>query len=110
MWLRGVPVHIGTPSGSAAPTPASLDCLVLTPPGTPDPALAIAASRAGAVGVVDLSLAGDTDVATEALSGLLRSGRGRRGVDVLGLRAGPPRVLAEDAVFDAVLRVADRLE
>src|SRR5262249_4046508 len=46
------------------------DLLVLTPPGSGDAALAIAACRAGAVGVLDLEFATDPAAARAALDRL----------------------------------------
>ena len=94
----------------AASVPVSLDCLVLTPPGTPEPSLAIAGSRAGAVGVVDVSLARGAADAAAALQSLITSGRGRRGAAVLALRGHRGPAPLGDEVFDAVLRAADELE
>ena len=51
--------------------------IVLTPPGTVDPSVAIAAYRAGAVGVLDLEFSGDSPTLTTALARLARfAGRG----------------------------------
>ena len=48
--------------------------IVLTPPGAPDPALAIAASRAGANGVLDLEYANDWHEVSSAIERLTRFG------------------------------------
>src|SRR5947208_3177567 len=60
--------------------PSDFGFMVLTPAGTPDPALAIAGSRAGAVGVLNLELAADPSSSLGALEMLTSHGRGRRGV------------------------------
>ncbi len=52
----------------------------VTLPGLIDPAIAIAASRAGAIGIVDVSLVGDPRLALDAVSTLARFGRHRCGV------------------------------
>ena len=46
--------------------------IVLTPPGAPDPALAIAASRAGANGVLDLEYANDWHEVSSAIERLTK--------------------------------------
>ncbi|HEY2154038.1 MAG TPA: beta-ketoacyl synthase N-terminal-like domain-containing protein, partial [Isosphaeraceae bacterium] len=58
----------------------SFDLMVLTPSGAPDPALAIAGGRAGALGVLNLEFADDLDAAMSALADLAEHGRGRLGV------------------------------
>ena len=60
------------------------DWIVLSPAGTPDPSLSIAASRAGAIGVVNLEFATDVDAGLAALSKLAALGRGRCGALVAG--------------------------
>jgi hypothetical protein len=57
---------------------------VLTPAGRCDPALAIAATRAGAVGVLDAELQPDTARVGEALARLARHARAG-----FGLRSRP---------------------
>lgn len=57
-----------------------LDYMVLTPAGVPDASLAIAGSRAGAVGLLNLEFASDPDAGRAALSDLRTFGRGRTGV------------------------------
>src|SRR5262245_19497980 len=52
----------------------------LTPPGIPQPALAIAGSRAGTLGMLNLEFAQDETAAMTALQGLLAYGHGRCGV------------------------------
>jgi acyl transferase domain-containing protein/NAD(P)H-dependent flavin oxidoreductase YrpB (nitropropane dioxygenase family)/NADP-dependent 3-hydroxy acid dehydrogenase YdfG len=59
---------------------SGFDFIVMTPPGFADPALAIAASRAGAIGVLDLQFVHDTTRALTALSTLGRQSRGRCGI------------------------------
>lgn len=61
-----------------------LEYMVLTPAGTPEPSLAIAASRAGAVGILNLEFARDPDAARAALSRLSAFGRGRIGISLDG--------------------------
>src|SRR5262244_805973 len=57
-----------------------LELLVVSPPGTVDPAMAIAGSRAGAVGVLNLEFASDPSAALAALAVLATQARGRCGV------------------------------
>jgi len=54
--------------------------MVLTPAGTVDPSLCIAASRAGAFGILDLEFATDSSAITAALSSLARFTSGKFGV------------------------------
>src|SRR5262245_27377362 len=54
--------------------------LCVTLPGQADASIAIAASRAGEPGLVDLSFARDEAAALEAVASLQRHGRGDRGV------------------------------
>ena len=54
--------------------------IVVTPPGFGDPALAIAASRAGALGVLDLQFLTDEDIALAAVKMLAQQCRGRAGI------------------------------
>src|SRR3954465_12693235 len=60
--------------------PRLLDFMVLTPAGTPDPALAIAGSRAGALGVLNLEFANDKPTSFAALARLASHGQGRLGI------------------------------
>jgi acyl transferase domain-containing protein/NAD(P)H-dependent flavin oxidoreductase YrpB (nitropropane dioxygenase family)/acyl carrier protein len=53
------------------------DILVLTPSGAADPAVAIAACRAGSRGVLDLEFAGDPTRAADAMDRLVRFAPGR---------------------------------
>ncbi len=62
--------------------PGVLDFLVLTPTGAPEPSLAIAASRAGAIGTLDLRDAADEAQAAAALQRLSAAARGRWAVAV----------------------------
>ena len=83
-----------------------LDVLVLSPAGTPDPTVAIAAARAGAIGALDLQFVDDGP--DEALARLLELAHGRSAVVLdaatplaAALVAAPPVglhavVLAED--------------
>jgi len=60
---------------------ASFEFAALTLPSLADPSIAIAASRAGAIGVVDLSfLRGDGARATTAIATFARFGRGQWGI------------------------------
>ena len=58
--------------------------IVLTPAGHPDPALAIAASRSGAIGVFNAESGADRDVLDAALSRLARHGRASFGAKLAG--------------------------
>src|SRR5581483_3904107 len=78
------------------------DVLVLTPCGASDPALAIAASRAGARGVLDLEFTADSGAAWEGLERLERFAAGPFGVK-LGPEAGP---LVERLVSEPFERLA----
>ena len=55
----------------------AFDFIVSTPAGTPDARLAIAASRAGALGVLDLEFTPDPAAAAPEVARLLEAGRGR---------------------------------
>src|SRR5829696_753157 len=66
---------VGLPVGDAV----GFDFIVCSPPGPPDAALAIAGSRAGALGVLDLEFAAEASGAGGALARLAALGRGRRG-------------------------------
>ncbi|WP_040668799.1 nitronate monooxygenase, partial [Nitrolancea hollandica] len=57
-----------------------LDYMVLTPAGIPDASLAIAGSRAGAVGLLNLEFVSDPVAARAAVSDLTTFGQGRIGV------------------------------
>src|SRR5262245_32213666 len=54
-----------------------LEFFVLTPPGAPDATLAIAASRAGGVGVINLEFTDDVTTALAAVTKLATYGKGR---------------------------------
>ena len=58
--------------------------MAVTPPGWFDPAIAIAASRAGAIGVLDLQYASDERRALDAMARLAKFGRGACGVKLDG--------------------------
>ena len=58
---------------------------VLTPPGLIDPSMAIAASRAGETGVLDLEYAQDEEDAREAVGKLARYGGKQIGIELGGL-------------------------
>jgi acyl transferase domain-containing protein/NAD(P)H-dependent flavin oxidoreductase YrpB (nitropropane dioxygenase family)/NAD(P)-dependent dehydrogenase (short-subunit alcohol dehydrogenase family) len=58
----------------------AFDYIVVTPPGLGDPALAIAASRAGALGVLDLQYLSNEEIALLAVDTLARNARGRCGI------------------------------
>ncbi len=58
--------------------------MVLTPVGLPDPSLAIAASRAGGLGVLDLEYTRDQEVALDAIQKLARYVRNDFGIKVDG--------------------------
>src|SRR5262245_2423956 len=59
---------------------ADFDFVVLTPPGLPDPSLAIAGSRAGAIGVLNLEYTDDREASRAALGRMAALGRGRMGM------------------------------
>ena len=67
-------------SGSDDGRPAAFDFIVATPPGLADPTLAIAASRSGAVGLLDLQFVTDTARALTAVEILARQAHGRCGI------------------------------
>src|SRR6266704_4309718 len=81
-----------------------------TPPGRPDPAIAIAAGRAGALGLLDLSLSRDDGASAEAVAGLARYGRGERGVKLDARSPGVAARIARDlpsAIRTIVLSACD---
>jgi acyl transferase domain-containing protein/NAD(P)H-dependent flavin oxidoreductase YrpB (nitropropane dioxygenase family) len=57
-----------------------MDSIAVTLPGFPDPAIAIAASRAGAVGIVDVSFVRDEQLAMQAVTRLARFAHNRCGI------------------------------
>ncbi len=59
-----------------------MDLLVLTPAGVPDPGLAIAASRAGALGTLDLRYATDEDQVAASMTRLASAAHGRWAIAV----------------------------
>ena len=85
---------------SAWPAPAGpFEITVATLPGLCDPGLAIAASRAGSLGLLDLTHLRDVATATTAVERLMRLARGRYGVVMHG-RLGE----VERTVLDALSR------
>src|SRR5947209_5045269 len=75
----------------------NFDFIAVTLPGLADPAIAIAASRAGAVGVVDVSFVRDEQLAVQAVIRLARFANNRCGIK---LDTGDQRVT--DAVISAL--------
>ncbi|HEY3691199.1 MAG TPA: SDR family NAD(P)-dependent oxidoreductase [Pseudonocardiaceae bacterium] len=75
----------------------NFDFIAVTLPGLADPAIAIAASRAGAVGVVDVSFVRDEQLAVQAVSRLARFANNRCGIK---LDSGDQRVT--EAVISAL--------
>ncbi len=73
----------------------TFDWIVSSPAGAPDPSLAIAGSRAGAIGVVNLEYSRDEAASRDALSRLVALGRGRCGALVDGRSDLLPAILAE---------------
>lgn len=76
------------------------DFIVLSPAGAADARLPIAASRAGALGVLNLEVTADHDTAVAAMSQLSEHGRGRWGVL---LRDPPPAGLRMSGLELAIL-------
>ncbi len=66
------------------PVNSKLKLLVLTPAGSPNPSLAIAASRAGGLGVLDLEYTRDQQAALNGLQKLARYARNDFGIKVDG--------------------------
>lgn len=64
--------------------PRTFEVIALTPPGLVDPAVAIAAGRAGATGVLDLEYATNEQTARDAVTKLAAYGRNRLGVKLSG--------------------------
>ncbi len=62
----------------------SFGVMALTAPGLLDPSIAIAASRAGAFGILDLEYLSEQHAARAALARLVRFGRGDLGVKITG--------------------------
>ncbi|WP_020468176.1 type I polyketide synthase [Zavarzinella formosa] len=58
------------------------DLIVFTPPARPDPSMAVAACRAGAMGVLDLEFASDASMAGAAISRLAEHSRGHFGIKI----------------------------
>jgi acyl transferase domain-containing protein/NAD(P)H-dependent flavin oxidoreductase YrpB (nitropropane dioxygenase family)/NAD(P)-dependent dehydrogenase (short-subunit alcohol dehydrogenase family) len=61
-------------------TVRAFEIVVVGPPGVADASLAVAAGRAGAVGILDLTGPCERDAAGAAVERLAREGRGRRGL------------------------------
>ena len=88
----------------------AFDYIVVTPPGFADPALAIAASRAGALGVLDLQFLDDEEIALTAAKTLARQARNRCGIKLDSSASQLcDRVLSDlpDAVSVAILSPID---
>jgi NAD(P)H-dependent flavin oxidoreductase YrpB (nitropropane dioxygenase family) len=64
----------------------AFEFIALSLPVSSSAAIAIAASRAGAIGVLDLEHAADVDAAAVAMASLARHGRGARGIKLDGRR------------------------
>lgn len=64
----------------------NFDLIGLTPAGLTDASIAIAAARAGGIGILDLELCPDADAAAAPIAALQRYGRGRAGLRLDGLR------------------------
>ena len=62
--------------------PSPFQFIIITPAGFPDPSLAIAASRAGELGVLDLEYTDDLSVALDALGELAHYGRNDFGIKI----------------------------
>ncbi|HEV7452230.1 MAG TPA: beta-ketoacyl synthase N-terminal-like domain-containing protein, partial [Pseudonocardiaceae bacterium] len=75
----------------------NFDSIAVTLPGLPDPAIAIAASRAGAVGVVDVSFVRDEQLAVQAVARLARFAHNR-----CGIRLDPRDEQVADAVISTL--------
>jgi 3-oxoacyl-(acyl-carrier-protein) synthase/NAD(P)H-dependent flavin oxidoreductase YrpB (nitropropane dioxygenase family) len=87
-----------------------LDFAVLGPAGTPDELLPIAASRAGAIGIVNLEFAGRSARAAAALDRLAALGRGRAGALIDGAGGALDLVLDAPGDLDAVVIANSRPE
>src|SRR5262245_9282682 len=77
-----MPLPDGTGIQRGHPMSSTHRLICLSLPGYPDPSIAIAASRAGALGVLDLEYTRDIDAARAAVARLARWGRGARGVKI----------------------------
>ncbi len=101
--------------------PRAFGAIVVSPGGTPDASLAIAASRAGVVGVLNLEFADDAVAARESLDHLRRHARGEFGVLVDPRRAGflelilaptdrsPTLIVLTDTNHDAIAGVIENV-
>ena len=58
--------------------------IALTPPGPPDPTIAIAASRAGAIGILDLEWTNDVNAAKESINRMASYARNACGIKLNG--------------------------
>jgi acyl transferase domain-containing protein/NAD(P)H-dependent flavin oxidoreductase YrpB (nitropropane dioxygenase family)/short-subunit dehydrogenase len=76
---------------------SKLDCIAVTLPGLADPTVAIAASRAGGIGIVDVSFVRDEQLAVGAVARLARFARNR-----CGIRLDPYDECVADAVISAL--------
>src|SRR5207245_11486093 len=69
----------------AVPSPMKpFEIVILTPPELPDPSMAIAASRAGALGVLNLEFLRDPEGAKSAISAMSRHARRETGAKLSG--------------------------
>nr|WP_145952235.1 type I polyketide synthase [Paludisphaera borealis] len=86
--------------------------MVLTPGGFPDPSLAIAGSRAGAVGVLNLEFVEASEPALAALARLATLGKGRLGVLLDGGADGLLRAILTQlpAGLDTILLTASAID
>src|SRR5215210_5909879 len=81
---------------------SQIDFAVLTPKGSADPAVAVAASRAGALGLLNLEGARDISSARRAIDTMLRHARGRTGIRLDTMNA-----TFVDAIVDALPLTVD---
>ena len=77
---------------------ADFEVSVVTPSGPPEPSLAIAACRAGALGILNLEFSRDRAGSLDAIAKLATSGRGRFGVQIDG---------SDEDLLDAILERGD---
>src|SRR3954453_23157658 len=92
-------------------TDESFDLLCVTPQGIWDPAIAIAAARAGEVGFLNLTYLGNSSAVPSLVSRLMRLAHGRYGVVLPGW-IGDVGAAALEVLRDAesVLLTCDRTE
>jgi NAD(P)H-dependent flavin oxidoreductase YrpB (nitropropane dioxygenase family) len=81
--------------------PRKFQLIVLTPPGQLDPSMAIAASRVGGIGVLDLEYARDGGVALDAVQELCGATTGECGIKLNGH--------SEDFLIEVVSKAPPRL-